>query len=807
MINWKQKFSQLAIISIILIFAIGLGSAIGVITWVINESPDISDYGQWKTSESTIIYAANGEPLTKLYKENRVYVSLDQIPKHLQNAVISIEDERFRNHHGLDFKGILRAIWVDLKHMAKVEGASTITQQLAKNALLTHEKLFSRKFQEMYIALQFERMYTKNEILEFYLNEIFLGHSAYGVQSAAKFYFNKNIEELTIAESALIAALIKAPNGYSPYRNKDAARARRDIVLTKMAEQGYINKEEAQKAKEQPIKLERPTEDNEKLAPYFVNHIRKKLIDKFGAQRVYTGGLEVHTTLDMKMQKQANESIKTALKKGYIPTISKQVGEGDKQPQLSLVTVDPNNGHIKAMVGGRGNDKFNRVTQAYRQPGSSFKPFVYATAVKQGMGTGSIIDDSLKKYNTKLNGDKTWMPKNYNDKYLGPTTLRIGLAKSINVMAVKLLDKIGVSETIDTAQNLGINSLVQKDRNLALALGGLTKGVTPLQMTQSYSVFATGGIKTNPIAITKVYDNYGTLIWNHEANNETKKKVVLDEGVAYLVTDMLKSAVARGPLVWGTGWRAKLNRPAAGKTGTTSNYTDAWFVGFTPKLVTSVWIGEDQPREMKYPKKDKEGNIVKNEAGEKIMQTISSGEAAKLWGAYMKEVTKNRPIKSFSKPNSVITKEICIESGKIPSQYCPSQTHREELFLKDSAPKEKCSLHKETKEVDVDTSTGKLATKYCPDNKVKRLRYQVETGFLVDKNGVPIKKTEQDKGTEKDSTERNSSKNDSKVPLTDEEGNYIYKKVPTEPCEKHTPEEREKKIKDRILEFFNILNN
>ncbi|MFO7819013.1 MAG: PBP1A family penicillin-binding protein [Halanaerobacter sp.] len=806
MINWKQKFSQLAIISIILIFAIGLGSAIGVITWVISESPDISDYGQWKTSESTVIYASNGDPLTKLYKENRVYASLDQIPKHLQNAVISIEDERFRSHHGLDFKGIIRAIWVDLKHMAKVEGASTITQQLAKNVLLTHEKLFSRKFQEMYIALQFERMYTKNEILEFYLNEIFLGHSAYGVQSAAKSYFNKDVEELTIAESALIAALIKAPNGYSPYRNKDAAKARRDLVLTKMAEQGHITKEEAQKAKEESINLERPTKDNKKLAPYFITHIRKKLIDKFGSQRAYTGGLEVHTTLDVKMQKKANESIKTALQEGHIPTTSKQAGKGDKQPQLSLVTVDPNNGHIKAMVGGRGDDKFNRVTQAYRQPGSAFKPFVYTTAVEQGMGTGSIIDDSLKEYKTKFKDD-AWIPKNYNGKYLGPTTLRMGLAKSINVMAVKLLDEIGIPETIDTAQNLGISSLTQNDKNLPLALGGITRGVTPLQMTQAYSVFATGGIKTNPIAITKVYDNYGNLIWNNEAENETKKEVVLDEGVSYLITDMLKSAIARGPEVWGTGWRAKLNRPAAGKTGTTSNYTDAWFVGFTPKLATSIWIGEDQPQEMKYPKKDDSGDIITDDDGEEIVQTISSGDAAKLWGNYMREVVKNRPIKSFSKPNSVITKEICIESGKIPNQYCPSQTQREELFLKDSAPEEECSLHKETKEVEVDTSTGKLATKYCPDDKIEKLKYQVETGFLVDKNEVPIKKTEQDKEVEEDSTEKSSNKKDPKLPLTDEEGDYIYKKVPQDPCKKHTPEEKEKKIKDRILDFFNSIND
>ncbi|MGM0369808.1 MAG: transglycosylase domain-containing protein [Bacillota bacterium] len=801
MVDKKQKLKQLFTILTILLFAIGLGTIIGVSTWIIKESPDVSDYGQWKTNESTIIYASNNEPLTKLYEENRIYANLDQIPNNLQKAVISIEDERFKEHHGLDFKGILRAIWVDLKHMAKVEGASTITQQLAKNTLLTHEKLFSRKLQEMYIALQFERMYTKNEILEFYLNEIFLGHSAYGVQSAAKFYFNKDVENLDLSESALLAGLIKAPNSYSPYRNKTRAKARRNIVINNMANQGYISREKAKQAKQKDIDLERATEENEKIAPYFITHIRKKLIDKFGAKRVYTGGLEVHTTLDPKMQKQANKSVENALEDGYIPTVTKKAGEGEEQPQLSLITIDPDNGHIKAMIGGRGNDKFNRVTQAYRQPGSSFKPIVYTSAIQQGMGTGTVIDDTLKEYKTELSTDNVegekieeeniWIPTNYDDKYLGPTTLRIGLAKSINVMAVKLLDKTGISSTINTAQNLGIKNLVAQDKNLAISLGGLTRGVTPLEITKSFGVLATGGIKTNPIAITKVYDNHSTLIWDNETKNESKKEVVLDEGVAYLVTDMLESAVAKGPLVWGTGWRANLNRPVAGKTGTTSNYSDAWFVGYTPKFVTSVWIGEDRPSEMKYPKKDDSGDIITDDNGEEITQTISSGEAAKLWGDYMREVTKNRPIKDFSKPDNVVTKEICIESGQLPNQYCPPQTKREELFIKNKEPQDECSLHKETRQIKVDTSTDKIATKYCPEDKIETFQYQVETNVLVDENEVPIKKYE----------------TDSKIPLTDEDDNYIYKKAPKETCEEHTPEEREKKIKDRLLEFFNIMND
>ncbi|GAB6099157.1 PBP1A family penicillin-binding protein [Halanaerocella petrolearia] len=788
--NKKQKMKQLALIATFLIIAIGMGTAIGAITWVIKESPDISDYGQWKTSESTIVYAANGDVLTKLYRENRVYVPLSKIPKDLENAVISIEDTRFRSHYGIDPKGILRAIWVDLKHMAKVEGASTITQQLAKNALLTHKKLFTRKLQEMYIALQFERMYTKNEILEFYLNEIFLGYNAYGVQSAANYYFNKDVEDLTLSESALIAALIKAPNYYSPYRNKKVARQRRNIVLEKMAEQGHITVQEAKKAKKEPIKLEKPEKDNEETAPYFVRYVRDKLLDKFGAKQVYTGGLKVHTTLDPTMQLKAEKTVDNAIKTGYIPTVSKEAGRGEKQPQLGLITVESNTGHIKTMIGGRGNDKFNRTTQAYRQPGSSFKPFVYATAIKQGMSPGSIVDDTLKEYKTGLNKEETWTPKNYNDKYLGPTTLRIGLAKSINVMAVKLLDKVGIDNTIKLAEKLGIDSIIKQDENLALSLGGLTKGVTPLKMAQAYSVFANQGLRVEPIAITKVYDNYGNLIWDHESEKEAQKELVLDEKVSYLVTDMLQSAVARGPLVWGTGWRAKLDRPMAGKTGTTSNYSDAWFVGYTPDLVTSVWIGEDQPTKMEYPKVDDSGKVQTDENDKIIKEIISSGEAAKLWGDYMEKVVKNRAIKSFKKPDEIITKAICTESGKLPNEYCYEKgTVREELFIKGTEPTEKGTLHKETATIKIDTSTGLIATKYCPQDKVKTIEYQIETGIIVDKNGVPVKKYQED----------------TKIPATDEKGNYIYKKIPEQKCAVHKPKNESDKIKDKILDFFNIL--
>ncbi len=799
----NQKIKQLMIIGLIILIATGMGATIGAVTWVIQQSPDISNYGQWKTSETTVVYASNGDVLTQLYKENRIYVPLEKIPEDLQNAVISIEDARFYQHHGIDPKGILRAIWVDLKHMAKVQGASTITQQLAKNALLTHKKLFSRKLQEMYIALQFERMYIKQEILEFYLNEIFLGHSAYGVQSAAHFYFNKDVQNLTLSESALLAGLIRAPNHYSPRRNKEEAKERRNLVLNQMVKYNYISQNQAEEAKKEPIKLEEPENDQDTMAPYFVRHIRNKLIDKFGAKRVYTGGLQVYTSLDPTIQNKAQETIDQALESGYLPTTTRTAGRGEKQPQLALVSLDPATGYIKAMIGGRGEDKFNRATQAHRQPGSAFKPFVYTTALKQGIGPGEVVDDTPKVYQTTAETDdnEIWIPTNYDNKYRGPTTLRIALAKSINVASVKLLDKVGISNTIKTATDLGIESIVEEDENLAsIGLGGLTKGVTPLEMAKAYSTFANGGIRIKPTAITKVKDKHGNLIWNNAAENKTKKELVLDDSVAYLITDMLQSVMARGPLVWGTGWRANLGQPAAGKTGTTSQYTDAWFVGYTPDLVSSIWIGEDQPTTMKYTKKNGAGNIKKDKNGEPIKETISSGEAAKLWGDYMNKVVANRPIKDFQKPSNIISKKICTESGKLPNSHCTEEgTVRKELFIQGTAPTEECQVHKETKEVKIDTSTGLLATEYCPADKVVTKRYQVDSKILVDENGVPIKKFQES------DIKREDGKN-IKLPVRDEEGNYVYKKVPTEKCDQHKPQDQDQdNIKDKIINFFNAI--
>ncbi|MBM7624647.1 transglycosylase domain-containing protein [Sporohalobacter salinus] len=794
-----SRFKKVSIISIILLFAILSGALIGSVTWIVKKTPDISNYGRWKASESTTIYSEDNKLLSRLYQENRVYVPISKIPKNLQNAIVAIEDNRFYEHHGVDPWAIGRALWTDIKGGGIIQGGSTLTQQLAKNALLTHERTLSRKIQEAYLAIQFERMYTKKEILEFYLNEIYLGHGVYGVQTAAKFYFNKDAQDLTLSEAALLAGLPKAPNNYSPYKNKQSAKVRRNLVLEQMKKYGYITESQAEKAKDQPIENENGLEHKKDKAPYFVRHIRRKLIDMYGAQAVYNSGLKVYTTLDYDMQKKAEKTVEKAFN-NYIPSVKKKGGKGQLQPQVALTTINPQNGHIKVMIGGRGEkeDKYNRATQAQRQPGSAFKPFVYTAAIEQGYSPASIIDDTPKKYQVGFNSNDKWIPRNYNDKYLGPTTLRIGLAKSINVMAVKLLEQIGIDNTIKVAEKMGIKNIVKtgskNDKNLALALGGLTKGVTPLEMTSAYGVLANEGIRVEPIALLKVVDNRGNVIFE----NDPQQKIVLDKEVAYIVNDMLQSVLARGPIVWGTGWRANLDRPAAGKTGTTSDYTDAWFTGYTPGLVTSVWIGEDIPAKMKYKVTDKKKllNDNQNEVKSKT-NIISSAETARLWGEYMRKVIKDRPVKEFNTTDNIVSKDICIESGKLPSENCPKSTIRKEIFIKGTEPTKECQLHRPTAEVKIDTSTNKLATDYCPPEKVETYTYQKDTHIRVDKNGVPIKKVDKE----------------TKVPLRDEAGNYIYEKMPKEKCEVHSPDSlqdkiknKTDKIKEKFQEFFDISN-
>lgn len=811
---------QMLLSAIILIIAIFLGLFIGAITWIIKDTPDISNYKG--ASEATLLYSADGQLLTKLYRQNRINVPLDRIPSDLQNAIVAIEDTSFYVHHGIDFWGITRAVITNIiKNRSRPHGASTITQQLAGNALLNRQNVsYYRKIQEAYLALQFERLYTKPEILEMYLNEIYFGHSAYGVEAAAQRYFNKHVWELSLSESALIAGIPKGPRYYSPFNDLEAAKNRRNTVLDRMLEIGYITTKEAEKAKKRKIILPEQKPKEDEFAPYFVRYIRDQLIDRFGAQLVYSGGLKVYTTLNPEIQKKAEKSIQQAIDKKYIPTVERTDVADKLQPQMALITIDPKSGEIRAMVGGRGHDQFNRAIQAVRQPGSAFKPFVYTTAIKQGWSTASILNDmpmlAKKEKDKPL---KIW-PNNYENEYRGLVNLRTALKHSINVAAVKLLQKTGIKETIDTAESMGISTLQPADKakdHLSLALGGLNKGVTPIEIASAYGIFANQGIWVEPIAITKVLDKHDRVLY--KAHPE--KEVVLSEDVSYIMTSMLQSVISDAG---GTGWRARLgNQPVAGKTGTTNNYTDAWFVGFTPDLVTSVWIGEDNLSLMEYNQKDENGNYLFPEGDSG--RIVSSSEAARLWGNYMRQVVKDMPISYFKKPDTIVSVEIDPITGLLPNEYTVNTTR--EIFRKGKVPTEINTLHQAIEKVSIDKESGLLATPDCPEENI------VEYSYFID-NKIRIGSTTIKFGTEfeeppeelPENNEQNNPepKTDIKgiyivdnyeplqqidpvtgVPTTSGNGEVLYEKKPTQECNLHgnTPDN----LINSIWNFFNKFNN
>ena len=593
---------------VLITFFMLVGLGCGFLTASMNTKPDlISDIRPPATST---IYDVNGVELANVHAaENRMPIKMAQIPKALRDAFVAVEDNRFYEHIGIDPKGILRAVYANVRGQTIAEGGSTITQQLAKNAYLTQDRTFKRKVQEIFLAFQLERQYTKDEILELYLNQIYFGQGAYGVQAAAKTYFNKNAEDLNLNECAMLAGIPKSPNYYSPFNNLQAAQERKGVVLDQMAKYGYITEKEAAAVKGAEVTLYNAVNTDTSEASYFIDYVTKLLIDKYGADAVYKDGLKIYTTLDIEMQRAAQNALAQNLPDFFTDA------NGLVQPQAALVSIDPRNGQIKAMVGGRGTDQFNRATMAERQPGSAFKPFVFVAALENNFTPSTVIDDSPIKV-----GD--WAPMNYNRTFNGKVTLRYVCEQSLNVPTVKVAQSLGIDKPIYYAQEMGISTFVlegaRNDRNLAASLGGLTKGVTPLELTSAYGTFANKGVHVNPVAIIRVLDRNGKIL---EENVPDQKSVVSEASAAEL-TNMLQ-----GVIIKGTGTRANIGRPAAGKTGTTSDYRDAWFVGYTPELVTGVWVGND------------------NNAS---LDGMGGGQTpATIWKAYMMVALKDTPPREF----------------------------------------------------------------------------------------------------------------------------------------------------------------
>lgn len=578
---WVLRVTNLALLfSIAGIGGVLLGSYSGIAQVV----PKISDLTAVQPGSGSRIISADGVVLATVATENRQYVPLDRIPAKLQEAVVATEDREFYKHIGVDPRGIARAVYRDVRAGEKREGGSTITQQLARNLYLTRKRTFSRKLAEMVLAVQLERAYTKPEILELYLNQIYFGEGAYGVQVAAKTYFGKDISKLDTAECALLAGLVRAPERYSPFEDEQRAQDRRDRVLSIMQEQGYLSPEEAAEAKAEPLHLvaeHKPLARSRYLAPWFVSYVIKQFEDEYGPGALYQGNYTIQTTLNYEMQKAADEAVRQGLVRA----------RGFGADQMALVSLDARTGAVKALVGGAdwGKNQYNVAVQGVgRQPGSAFKPFVYTAALLQGYGPDTRESDARVSYRG-ANG-RPWSPHDYEASKgsHGWVSYKQALYMSLNVVAVKVADKVGIGTVIDVAEKMGIpKGRLQPYLPTAIGAGS----VTPLEMASAFSIFATRGMRTEPYAIERVIDPFGRVVDQHKVVTWR----VLDQNIAATMVDMM-TAVIENP--YGTAARiypkTRGQFKAAGKTGTSSNFKDAWFVGYTDDLCTAVWTGNHQ---------------------------------------------------------------------------------------------------------------------------------------------------------------------------------------------------------------------
>jgi len=674
-----------------------------VIVYIFYLSRDLPSLERLETFDPAMLstlYDRNGEVIGEFYIQKRVFIDIEDMPKHLKDAAIASEDKRFRSHWGVDLQSFARAVVVNISSMSFRQGFSTLSQQLARNLYkeVGFKDSITRKLKEIITAVQIERTYTKDEILEMYLNTVHFGHGTYGAESAAKRFFNKTASQLTIGESAMLIGLLPSPANYSPLRNLNKAIDRRSLVLKLMYDQDLISYQEYMEQNSiipDNIFYEIPRGK----APYFAEHVRRileKQDDELGIN-IYQDGLKIYTTLDYRLQKIAEESVMKTLKKnqdefnkqlfddedrfsklGYLsiyPADSvKTMLNGQLElyeelrqnllVQCAFVALDTKTGEILAMIGGRSDylDQYNRATQALRQPGSVFKPYIYTAAIDNNYPvTTQLLNQPVALYRNNSKGEREkWTPKNYDNSTGGLTTLREGLRRSLNLISVRMVQELVPPRQVkDIAQRMQISSPIRAVD--AIALG--TSEVRPIEIVSSYATFANKGIYSSPMAIVRIEDKYGRII--KEYSNEQKE--VLSPETAYMMTNLLQTVVDKG-----TGgsirWKYKFRHPAAGKTGTTQNWSDAWFVGYTPQIVAGVWYGVDQ-----YPI-----SLGKGQAG--------SVAALPAWAIFMKEAHKtlNLPKEDFSVPEGIIEIEIDADTKGLPNNR--TKNIEKEFFLKSNVP-------------------------------------------------------------------------------------------------------------------------
>jgi penicillin-binding protein 1A len=598
-------------------------------------------------AQSTTLFDRHDQPVFTIFREQRIEVPLGEVSPLLVKAVVAIEDQRFYDHRGVDVVRVLGAVVANLRSGRRSQGGSTITQQLARLSFLTRDKTFRRKLKEMLLATQIEHAFEKDEILELYLNKVYLGDGFHGVEAASRGYFARPAKDLDVAQAALLAGLIQSPSGYAPTENKARAIARRGIVLQAMLDSGAIDRETFDRARSADVVLTNGLQKDEASGLYFKEAVRRELVDRFGWERVSEGGLRVYTTIDTRLQAQAEHAVEESLedierRKAYphAPRAAVAVVPDEAPPylQAAAVSIEPATGEVLAMVGGRDfrESRFNRATQAKRQPGSAFKPVLYAAAIEGGMSPATLLD-GLDDHVLVPGG--TWMPEDEHSGS-GAMTLRSALRTSSNRAAARLIRHVGVANTLALVEKLHLGPMPAVP-SIALGAGEVTLSA----LTASFAAFATGGVVRRPVLIRRVEDDAGNVLFRDEATPET----AMSDMTAFIVASMLQDVIN-----YGTAARARglgFSLPAGGKTGTTNDYMDAWFVGFTPSVVTGVWVGFDQPRT--------------------IMPRAYAGDVAvPMWTAIMKAATEGAKPEWVPRPEGLVSVQVCRVTGKLASEGC-----------------------------------------------------------------------------------------------------------------------------------------
>jgi len=702
-----NNLGRIIIVSLLVIF-VGIITVTGIVLALSSNLPSLEQLENYDPDLVTQIYSSDGQVLTELFIQKRVFVGLDKIPYHIQEAVVASEDQRFYDHWGLSLRSVVRAVVVNTLSLSYRQGFSTLTQQLARNLYksIGFEDSLIRKFKEVITAIQIERTYTKDEILEMYLNTVHFGHGTYGVEAAAKQYFKKESIDLTLDESALLVGLLPAPRNYSPINHPDKALRRRNTVLRLMKEQEYIDQGEYEENRSKTLES---IQDAPKrgLAPYFTEYVRRILEkeDEVLGVNIYRDGLKIYTTLNTRLQAVAEDAMAKSIRQDQdkmnkrlyndreefenlafltiYPEDSVKMmlnGEGELYKDLrdkllvqcAFVALDLKTGAILAMIGGRPDyhDQYNRAVQAKRQPGSVFKPFVYTTALDNGYPVTEQLLNQPVVLNVQ-NMDGTWVkwkPQNYDGSTGGLTTLREGLRKSMNLISVRMVQQdLAPAEQIKKmAKRMGITTDIRAVD--AIALG--TSEVIPLEVVAAYAAFANKGVYSKPFAITKIEDRYGNVLKEYFPN----QMEVLSAETAYLMTSLLQTVLDRGT-GGSTRWKYNFNRPAAGKTGTTQGWSDAWFVGYTPQIATGVWFGVDDFRVPLGPGQD------------------GTRAALPAWARFMREAHEvlNYKVEKFEMPKGVQYAEICSVTKMAPLKACPTER---EMFQVGTEPIQKCKVHR-----------------------------------------------------------------------------------------------------------------